>query len=558
MKNLSAYAHNRKRTPQNAPIPGSTQVPNSAGGFAWAVDDWVRLDRFLILGAEGGTYYIQEQPLTRENAAAVRRCIAADGARAVARIVAISTAGRAPKNDPAIFALALCAAEGDDATKRAAFAALPQVCRTGTHLFHFAEFVDGLRGWGRGLRQAVAGWYAMPAEKLAYQAIKYQQRDGWTHRDLLRLAHPKPAEDQHLALYHWMVKGWDWVGEAPHPDPALLPVWAFERAKRATSAAEIVRLIADYRLPREAIPTAWLDDVAVWAALLPHMPLEAMLRNLATMTRLGLVAPLSDGTRHVVAELRNADRLRAARLHPVKVLAALKTYASGRGVRGRHSWAPVAPVVDALDAAFYTAFGNVRPTGRRWILALDVSGSMGGNMIAGVPGLDARTGSAAMALITAATEAQHTIVGFSAAAHGTGGRWGGGEPGLTPIAISPRQRLDDVVATVTRIPMGGTDCALPMIWARRAQIAADVFVVYTDSETWAGKIHPVQALADYRDALGIPARLIVVGMTSNGFSIAAPDDAGMLDVVGFDPAVPTVMADFVTQGAGARPSAVDE
>src|SRR5437762_1495995 len=108
-----------KRTPQSQPIPGSKQVPNSAGGFAWAVDDWTRLDRFLILGAEQGTYYISERQLTRENAEAVARCIETDGPRTIQRIVEVSEAGRAPKNDPAIFALALSAALGDAATKRA-------------------------------------------------------------------------------------------------------------------------------------------------------------------------------------------------------------------------------------------------------------------------------------------------------------------------------------------------------------------------------------------------------------------------------------------------------
>ena len=37
---------------------------------------------------------------------------------------------------------------------------------------------------------------------------------------------------------------------------------------------------------------------------------------------------------------------------------------------------PVAPIVDALDAAFYAAFGNVEPANARMLLALDVSGSM--------------------------------------------------------------------------------------------------------------------------------------------------------------------------------------
>ena len=38
---------------------------------------------------------------------------------------------------------------------------------------------------------------------------------------------------------------------------------------------------------------------------------------------------------------------------------------------------------------------------------------------------------------------------------------------------------------------------------------------------------------------------VVVGMTSNGLTLADPNDRGMLDVVGFDTTVPAVIADFV-------------
>jgi len=44
-------------------------------------------------------------------------------------------------------------------------------------------------------------------------------------------------------------------------------------------------------------------------------------------------------------------------------------------------------------------------------------------------------------------------------------------------------------------------------------------VVYTDSETWAGTLHPAQALRQYRERM---AKLVVVGMASNGFTIAEP------------------------------------
>jgi len=129
--------HGTRRVPQWAPMPGTDQVPNSAGGFAWAVDCWTRLRRFLILGSEGGSYYASEWTLTRENAQAVEECVREDGARAVAEITRVSVEGRAPKNDPALFALAVAASLGDEATRKAALDAMPQVARTGTHLFQF-------------------------------------------------------------------------------------------------------------------------------------------------------------------------------------------------------------------------------------------------------------------------------------------------------------------------------------------------------------------------------------------------------------------------------------
>ncbi len=97
---------------------------------------------------------------------------------------------------------------------------------------------------------------------------------------------------------------------------------------------------------------------------------------------------------------------------------------------------------------------------------------------------------------------------------------------------------------MSKLQFGGTDCALPMRYALATGREIDTFVIYTDSETWAGDIHPVQALREYRQRTGIAARLVVVGMVSNGFTIADPEDPGMLDVVGFDTATPSVISGF--------------
>jgi 60 kDa SS-A/Ro ribonucleoprotein len=556
-------------TPQNEPVPGKLTVPNSAGGHSFAVDDWVRLDRFLILGCEGGSYYATERTLTRENAQAVIRCAQADGAETVRRIAAISDSGRAPRNDPAVFALALVAAHTDPVGKKAAYAAVPAVCRTGTHLFQFAAASDQLRGWGRGLRQAVSDWYTTKsARDLGYQVTKYQQRDGWSHRDLLRLAHPKPTDPEVQAVLRWVTHGAEAMGELAVKRPALgadarvvhpavgaeLPrvIQAAEMAKRVVTEQEVVRLIREYRLVRECIPTKFLNAPAVWEALLEEMPVTALLRNLATLTRVGVIADGSEGTRTAIERLTDVERLRKGPVHPLAILVALKTYAQGRGVRGGKSWAPVKAVEAALNEAFYLAFDAVEPAGKRWLLALDVSGSMGCGQVAGAP-LTPREASAAMALVTAATEPAHHVVGFtgrgfqvnSAAFHQ--GAWAGypnSGAGVEPLSITPGQRLDAAVRAIEGLPMGPTDCALPMLYALERKLEVDVFVVYTDSETWHGDIHPFQALARYRQKTGIPAKLVVVGMVANEFTIADPSDAGMLDVVGFDTTAPAVMADF--------------
>ncbi|MCL4177945.1 MAG: TROVE domain-containing protein [Verrucomicrobia bacterium] len=556
-----AKLFNRRVTPQSQPIPGSTQGRNSAGGYSWAVDDWARFDRFLILGAEGGTYYIGERDLVKQTHDAVVRCIKADGVRAVNRIIEISDSGRAPKNDPAIFALALVSAHGNAEAKALAFQNLSKVCRIGTHLFHFAEYVNALRGWGRGLRNAVGRWYvSREADDLAHQAVKYQQRDGWSHADLLRLAHPKASSREHEAVFRWMLNGADALGErevkrkicgedrvAKYSAVGGLPkfIGAFEQVKRATNVIQVVKLIDEFNLPREAIPTQWLNEAKVWEALLERMPMTAMIRNLGKMTSIGLVQPFSDAAKTIVRKLGDEALLNRARIHPLAVLIAEKVYAQGRGDKGSLTWKPVSKVIDALDAAFYATFQNVEPCGKPVLLALDVSGSMDGSKIVGSC-LTAREASAAMALVTAATEPECEIIAFSApAGGGYGGMHGGGEPGITRVTLSPRMRLDDVIKRIQAIPMGGTDCALPMAWSRRNRLKVSGFITYTDSETWAGNIHPAQALRQYRSEFVGDAKAVVVGMTSNGFTIADPNDRGMLDVVGFDTTAPAVIADFV-------------
>jgi 60 kDa SS-A/Ro ribonucleoprotein len=537
VKHLLNIFHGRiAGTPQMQPQPDKAQVENSAGGYVYALDDWARVDRFLILGSEGGTYYVAEKQLTRDNAQHLIKMVKTDGVRVVRRVIDISVAGRAPKQDAAIFALAVCAGWGDDDARRLALSeGLPKVCRTASHVLQFAAYIEQFRGWGRGLRRAIAAWYnAKPVDELAYQVVKYQNRHDWANRDLLRLAHPIADGDARHALYQWMLgkaKG-DALGDDAARNQALHLVWAFERAKTMTSAKadDMAAFVLEHKLPREAVPTEWLREPAVWAALLEDMPMTALIRNLATMTRLGLVTPKGNATDKVIEKLDDAVRLRQARVHPIAVLAALTTYRAGRGARGKHEWKPVQAVVDALDRAFYASFGNLRAAGRRTLIGLDVSGSMTSGTVAGVPGLTPRVAACAMSMVHVAVEDRCAVMAFSES--------------FVPFALMRGEKLESVVARADALPFAGTDCALPMLYALERRLEIDTFIVYTDNETWFGQVHPDEALRAYRVKSGIPAKLIVVGMTATEFTIADPNDAGMLDVVGFDTATPNLIADF--------------
>ena len=542
-------------THQGLPIPGRDMVENNAGGFVFKLDEWKQLERFLILGSEGGTFYVSEKKLTADNANKVLLLLKKDGVKVVEKTVEILKSGRAPKPDVAIFVLALAASKGDDATRKAALAAVPSALKTGTHLLKFVDTVNGLRGWGRGLKKAVQSWFkGRKNETLALQLVKYKQREGWSMKDVLRLAKPVPETDVQGKLFGWTAKNekaeWAKAQVAPG-DKALDFVWAAEQASGLKLVAEqadteqarailaeankasvkkLVDLIVTHRLPREALPTEALNKVEVWEALLQEMPMTAMIRNLGTMSKIGLLKPLSDAERLVFQRRTDAERLRGSKVHPIQVLSALRTYSSGRGVRSSATWNVSNKVVEALDEAFELSFGAIEPAGTRHLLGLDVSGSMTVGEIAGVPGLTPNVASAALAVVAARTEPWTAIMGF--------------DHGIRELGVTAKDSIVDATKKVSNIFNGGTDASLPMTWALENKIQVDTFVVLTDNETWAGRIQPVQALQKYRQATGIGAKLIVVGMTSTGFTIADPEDSGMLDVVGFDGATPALMAKF--------------
>lgn len=255
------------------------QVQNSAGGYVWQVDDLRRFRRFLVLGVESGSYYINQQELGRQNSAALLNLLAADrGPEVVQTLVDYSTAGRCARQDPIILALAACARSNHLETKRAAYAAVRQILRIPTHLFTFVNHCEALSqnkepkssGWGRAHRKAVAKWYTeRKGKSLAIAVTKYKQREGWSHTDLFRLCHLKPTDPAVALVIRFVVKGLkaaQKMAEETEASEEVLNVLEFLQATEAVksmSEDDLVVTIRKHRLVREHVPTQFLKSLKV-------------------------------------------------------------------------------------------------------------------------------------------------------------------------------------------------------------------------------------------------------------------------------------------------------
>ena len=506
------------------------QERNSAGGYSFVASEQARLERFLILGTDGGTYYVGESQLTADNAEFLVELIQRDGGKTVVdAAVEISTSGRAPKNDAAIFALALVLNFGDNEGKQAAKQAVNKVVRTGMHLFLFVDFLKNLGGIGRAKKNAVAGWYTgNSAEQVGFQAAKYRNRYGYTHRDVLRISHPKGLDRD--------VAGWI-LGNGYDEDALPDVVKTFLAAQRIDDEREMVELIkGSGTFFWEMLPTSLHSSAAVWEAIFyKGMGQVALIRNLSKFQKLGLFKSFRF-TADVADQIANEEAIRKSRIHPVQYLTVLALTGGGRvpGTgyspwRTTNDYALDGAIVSALEKGVEVAYGNVEPSGKNTFIGLDVSGSMEW-AAAGNTNMSAAAAGAAVALILAKTEKYTKVYGFA--------------DELRDLGIGASDSFASAMEKACSQTFGATNCSAPMEYALKHKMDVDTFIVITDNETWAGMVHPHEALRRYNKVMGKNSKMIVIAMTPTKFTIAEPGNPNMLDISGFDAAIPQLVANF--------------
>ena len=679
---VAQQPQNRATIPQTCKID-IDQVLSFSGGYVWKLSTIEHVNRYLVLGGakDMGNYYMQAEQVSHECALSVLQMIRSPDASQFVQLCdllkAVSIGGRAPKQEPVLLSVAAAIVFAKNPQeKEIAFETAKACIRIPTHMFMLAGFVRDLsqaktqnkgKGWGTGFRRTMAHYYlSHTGRELAYHMTKYQNREGWTHADMIRMLHINPAtlvDDGARLMFDYVMMKYARKSKTPSektiadlaskqvtntpnpfkpltkaefleklnaistppiptcaiaavatvaaqkpfaqggggggstsakvagfvsaltsclpsskPKPVAAEIPAPEKkddedddvvvisgeeksdtsTKKAPPMSQLQQvahflkhlhalheagekkdvplacsLIRSGRLVREHVPTTLFGSKEIWLTLLETMPLEALLRNLGKLTQIGVV---SDKHREIGARFSNQEEIMKARIHPIKVLVASKVYKNGCGDMGSLSWTPNIYITIALTELFKLSYGTITPTGQRIMLGIDVSGSMS-SAVLGSRVLTCRDASIAMAHLYLETETNVSAVAFSNT--------------LTDLIAPSRNQLrrgmtlDQALAATSGMMFSATDCVLPIQHAIKNNLLIDTFIILTDNETYAPNEHPQNALVRYRELTGIQAKLIVIGMTGNCFTIADPNDRNTLNLAGFDTSTPEIASMFM-------------
>lgn len=530
-------------------LPGTGNLPSPE------LERIARFKHFLRMGHENGCYQPGLKPILIENATCLREML--DDQRGM-QALEIALQFRREKvglrSDTVPFVLAACAHNSkDNEAKAAAYAAVPEVCEMPKELFAFVNYSEVLSqvlsspkgtGWGRGQRKQISHWYnnkePMALAELVTRCVSGSK---WTHKDIFKLVHLKAANTGIEAIAKFIMKGWIETKREYETDnctPEIRELLKYLKAvhdvKHSTDVQEVAQLIEQHHLSIHHVPTTNYKFKEIWNVIIPHISLEELLQHLPKLAHYGYLRPKQPLVQKVKDRLDKECENSEMRLYPMDIyLAKLKYEESGKSLTGRPAKnKPIPIITDRLKQLLVTSAKHVAPTGKRFLIAVDVRNPMAH---AKIPGCSQLTPNIATALLIwglwHAEPENVKVVAF-------------GDNDMTSIQLTPHMQFDDLITRMKETPIGSRPvfCSTPITWAKEKSIATDVFIVCTDNQTKPGNTPPSTALEDYRTAMKLHAKLVVCAMSSKDFSLASTNDPDMLDIAGFDHFVPRIIHHF--------------
>ncbi|GAB6023400.1 60 kDa SS-A/Ro ribonucleoprotein [Chamberlinius hualienensis] len=457
-------------------------------------------------------------------------------------------------NNYRIFALIHCTLSDDLETKKAAFEAFPVICPTAKDLLSYINLTQQLArrstGWGRAQRKAVSKWYnEKSAKDLVTTCFTYTSSRGWTHRDIVRLAHVKPTNKATAAVLIYMKKGLDAMLKDFENDVEAADVVSYIKAihslHHTTDEKEAAYLIERHGLQLEMIQSTMRKSPEIWRTLIPLLPLQKVLLHLRRFAQIGFLNPNSIVYSSILDQLKDHSKLPTSNLHPVDVFLALKKYEDlGKNVSTRNPPTTAnfrlpkrrlnTAVVDALHNMFTASLQKcVKPLNKKLLVTVDVRNPMVHSKVHGCPQLTPALASAIVILSLLNADDDVTVTAFSS-------------HDLKILDLSKDMSLLEIAKRMRETPMGPVNCLKPLQWAKQHNKPFDAFIVLTDNQVKPSDLRLGETLAQYRAALNLPnSRLFLCSLSARRLIAPSTELNGVIEIGGFDSYVPRMIANFI-------------
>ncbi len=342
-----------------------------------------------------------------------------------------------------------------------------------------ADFLTILSGLGRGqggraVKREVAGFLNIVNE---YWALKYNGRGrGYSLGDAVATTHPKPVNERQKQIFRYLT--------GQEADLSDLPqIAAFESLKLADTVEEQISLITGGRLPHEIVTGAIKPGREIWNAILPQMPVFALLRNLNTLDRAGV---LDENREYITGRLTSREILQKSKIMPFRFINAFENVKS--------DW-----VRDVLRQAVELTFDNLPDIPGKTAIFLDISGSMNGEYL--------RTGSVFALALFKKTLGNAIFWLFD-----------------TEVEEARASMHDSILTQAERIyARGGTDTGAPMRKLTAKKEKVDNIILITDEQQNTGSPFYGELKA-YRKKVNPEARAFIIDIAPYRTAVVPPVD----------------------------------
>ncbi|KAK3926459.1 60 kDa SS-A/Ro ribonucleoprotein [Frankliniella fusca] len=502
--------------------------------------------------------------------------------------------------DCLIFALAVCATnKGSVQLCTQAYSAVKKICKTPKDLFLFCTFTKKLSttsGSGGGWRKALCNWY-LSKEPLDFATCVAQFRGAhsYTHRDLFKLCHIKTDDKAKGAIICYVMKGLEAAKMLPDKDdPAVQRVLSYlqiiEDVKHQTDVHSCARLVEAHNLPKEIVPQQFFKSAEIWIALVPNMTLRDLLDSIIRLSCAGLLKPGQPLEARITDRLVDQTAIVESQLHPTEVYCVIKRYENhakntyemmrkfleqGRIDKTlKPAPKPNANIISALNKLLVSTFKLLVPTGMRYLLAMDLSSNMQTWKCNGERDVKPAEAAVLLALCLLNAEREVTVATFPPVLAAPPeeelidpvnpvvmavNRRGKKKPGeliyprktelqpMVPLQLDKDLSVYDNLEKAKEPLSGPPEVCQPIVWAQQNKKPVDVFIVITDYVTLRKRafLEPSAALQEYRQNMNLPnTKFITCALASNTLDVAAHNDLGMLDIVGFNGKVARIIEAF--------------